>query len=417
MSAASTPPLKQLFTAHFDFTPTQSIANNIIRWRTLFETRDSHAEALNTPLLGVFKMKFLPRDSDALFDILSIDRTEFSSIIKQSSVNTDFIVASDPFNILTVWAAHKFFNANLPKTVRENAMESLLFMLLVKFFASFVGHVFPYGAKRDVMEATIDSLSDKFDIKRPATGTWKLIMLARTHELVSTSNNIHLNAIKTFSTDDRVTYMITDTQTRIRTKIKNIMVEYYKMEKSGKTIGDSSLVETDKEGDKSVKALQNTFDAMTTSVCNRVLNINQFIRTDYMKIAASKTSNVRIDMLRQLLLKFSTLATFQYRQHKEEEIDKLGNYVGYAILIRNLIQRTYRACIMDKVKMTSRLAILDKASDLYRSSRVSDPEILKIKASFDSMVEKAKLSSRPATNVSLKIALIIYLILLTFDMD
>ena len=72
---------------------------------------------------------------------------------------------------------------------------------------------------------------------------------------------------------------------------------------------------------------------------------------------------------------------------------------------------------MDKVNLKSKVAILMKASNLYRSSRISDPEILKIKSSVDAFVLDSKISKRESTLASLKIAFIVYIILLTFDLD
>lgn len=412
---ASVLPLKQLFAKEHDFTPTANIAREIIKWKTLYENRGEHPEALNTPLLGVNKIKFLPKDSDALFDILTISRSEFQKTIAKSSVNTDFIVASDPFNLLTVWAVHKFYNSNLPRTVREETCVALFMMMLIRFFSSFVGHMLPHQVNREIMEATIDSLSDKFDIKHAETGTWRLVMLARAKELIS-AGNIHENTIKTFVNDSKVTYILTDTQTRIRTKIKLIVQEFYKVKDRGVTVKDSEMLET--IGEKTeIKGLENSYDSMIASVCNRVLNVNQFIRNDFIQLACKKTANVKADMFREVLLQFSTRATYQYSKHKQDDVDVQGRYRGYHVLIRNLIQRTYRACIMKKIKMTSKLAILDEVTNLYKASRVSDPEILKVKDSVDLFIVESKVSKRESTIASLKIALIMYIILLTFDLD
>jgi len=408
-------PLKQLFETEHDFTPTTKLVHEIVKWRTLFENRGEHAEALNTPLLGCNKIKFLPRDSDALFDILGINRNDFQSTIRKSSLNQSFIVATDPFNLLIVWAVHKFFTANIPTNMRIEACTSLFYMMLVRFFTSFVNHMLPHGATREIMEATVDSLSDKFDIKHQDTGTWKLVMLARAKELLDPTN-IHCNTIKTLIGDQKITYLITDTQTRIRTKAKLVILEYFKMKESGKVVIDTTLMQT--IGDTTdMKGLENSYDMMVQSVCNRVLNVNQLLRNDFLKLACSTTTNIKSDMLRELLIKFSTLATYQYSHHKQEDTDSRGRYRGYVILIRNMIQRTYRACIMKKIKMTSKIAILSEVVNLYKASRVSDAEILKVKESVEAFVIDTKMSSRESTRASLKIAFIIYLMLLTFDLD
>lgn len=417
MASASIPPIKHLFTKNFDFQPSMAMAREISRWRILYENRDQHAEALNTPLLAVHRIKFMPKDSDALFDIVGASRSEFVEVIRQSSINNDFIVSSDAYNLLTMWVVHKFYNSNLPQQIRMKACEDVLFMLLVKFFSSLVGHWFPYAPKKEIMEATIDSLSDKFDIKKKETCTWKLVLEARAKELLD-PKNIHIGTIKTFIPDLKVTYVLTDTQTRMRTKLRLIVQAFHEMKAKGGVIADSTLLEDDKEsGETRVKDVENNFDTMITSVSNRVLNVNQFVRSDYIKIVCSKTAQTDIGMLRNVLVRFSTIASYQYKKHKQEDIAKNGDYIGYLVLIRNLIQVVYRQCVLDKVNLRSKLAILDKATNLFKSSRISDPGVVRVKSSIDKMVVETGVSRRPATIASLKIAVALYLVLLTFDLD
>ena len=122
-------------------------------------------------------------------------------------------------------------------------------------------------------------------------------------------------------------------------------------------------------------------------------------------------------MVRNVLMQFSAMATLQYQKGKGDTMDKSGKlYEGYHILISNLIQRTYRACIVDKVKLV-RANILKKAINMYRSSRISDQTVLTIKDSVSKFVDDTKVSSRVATNASLKIGFIIYIILMSFDLD
>jgi hypothetical protein len=190
------------------------------------------------------------------------------------------------------------------------------------------------------------------------------------------------------------------------------------MKAKGGVIADSTLLEDDKEsGETRVKDVENNFDTMITSVSNRVLNVNQFVRSDYIKIVCSKTAQTDIGMLRNVLVRFSTIASYQYKKHKQEDIAKNGDYIGYLVLIRNLIQVVYRQCVLDKVNLRSKLAILDKATNLFKSSRISDPGVVRVKSSIDKMIVETGVSRRPATIASLKIAVALYLVLLTFDLD
>lgn len=417
-SMGSIPPLKVLF-AKFPIKVDNKFANALIRWKLVYETRDTHPEALNSPLLGVHNLGFFPRDSQALFDMAGVDRDEFKLAVKQSSIDNNFRVASDEYNLLTIWIAHNLYNATtISRDLKDKAIRALFFMLIIKFFSSVVRHFFPYKATRAIMEATIDNLTDKFDIKHRETNTWKLVIEKRADLLTeTTSANIHYNTLKTFSPDSKVTYVITDLQTRIRTKVRLIAELYYEAVKNGNAVMEGTLVGEDLEGEKIIKELQNSYDSMIEGICNMILNAQQFIRSDYIRVVCALCSNVKTEMMRNVLMQFSALATAQYRKNRGDDMDKSGKlYSGYHILISNLIQRTYRACIMDKVPL-KRIPILKKAMNLYRSSRISDEVVLRVKESVDRFVDSTKVSSREATNASLKIAFILYIVLLSFDAD
>lgn len=417
MSASGRLPLKNLF-SKFDITPNRKTAEQIIRWKLMYETRDTHPDALNTPLLGCAKIGFFNKDTNALFDILGVDKDEFKNAIKTSSVDPNYHVASDEFNLLTVYAAHKYFTSSLPQKLREDVTKALFFMMLVKFFSSIMRHYLPYGATNPgAMEATIDALSDKFDIKHKETSTWKLMMEVRAEEMI-TPNNIHWNALHNFTPDAKVVYIITDLQTRLRSKVQLVIAEYFEMMHNEREIRDTTLVGTDLDGKTTIKELTNSFESMVASICNRVLNTQQFIRSDYIKICSKLVPNVREDLMRNMLMAFSSSATIQYQKKKGDSMSKDGKYyAGYHILIQNLIQSSYRDCIMKKVNMNSRYEILKNTLNMFRSSRIVDANVLKLKESVENVVIGKKFSSRDATNASLKIAFIAYIILMSFDCD
>ena len=407
-------PLKNLF-SKFVIDTDRHTADQIVRWRRIYETRDTHSDALNTPLLGCDKLGFFERDSQMLFDILHVSRDEFKRAIRQSSIPNSFRVASDDFNLFVVWVAHNYFISKLPQSAKDQVCQSLFFMLVVKFFSGLVRHYYPHGANKGVMEATIDSLSEKFDIKQKATSTWKLIIDKRADEMVD-QHGIHSATIKTFTPDKKVIYVITDLQTRIRTKVRLITNVYYEMVKAGREVRESGMVTNDAEGEKIIKELNNSFDGMVTALSNIVLNTQQFLRTDYIMIVCKLVPNVRVDMMRNMLMQFSAHATIQYQKKRGDDMSKDGKlFEGYHILIQNMIQRLSRDAIMKKVNMNSRLEILKNAMDVIRSSRVNDPIIAMIKESLGKFVIGTRLSQRDATNASLRIAFVAYIILLSFD--
>ena len=410
--------LKQLCMQRFNITITKRMIDQLVRVCTLYEVRDDHVEALNSPMLGVNKIHFFDKDQRAVFDVFEVDRNDFAKMIQQSGLNKDFKVSSDVYNVFTVYMAHCIMKSSLPKSVQEEGCFALWKMLQYKFFSSIVNHMLPYKPNPDVMQATLDGLSAKFDIVNKETNTWKLVMEARARELCQKEGNIHYHSILNFTPDQKVVYVLSDVQTRLRTKIKLVVQEYYKTLEEGKRIASTTMTTDDLEGEKIVKELTGSLDNMIAVICNKALNANQFIRNDVVRIVSKLVPNIRPDMMRTLLMFFSNQSVVQYQKHKQDEIDKTGRYlIGYHILITEIIQRSYRLCILEKVNMKSRLAILDKVRNTFRSSRVNDPDILRIKDSVEHLVEIAKVTSRDSTKASLKLAFILYIILLTFDYD
>lgn len=410
--------LKQLCMQRFNITITKRMIDQLVRVCTLYEVRDDHVEALNSPMLGVNKIHFFDKDQRAVFDVFEVDRNDFAKMIQQSGLNKDFKVSSDVYNVFTVYMAHCIMKSSLPKSVQEEGCFALWKMLQYKFFSSIVNHMLPYKPNPDVMQATLDGLSAKFDIVNKETNTWKLVMEARARELCQKDGNIHYHSILNFTPDQKVVYVLSDVQTRLRTKIKLVVQEYYKTLEEGKRIASTTMTTDDLEGEKIVKELTGSLDNMIAVICNKALNANQFIRNDVVRIVSKLVPNIRPDMMRTLLMFFSNQSVVQYQKHKQDEIDKTGRYlIGYHIMITEIIQRSYRLCILEKVNMKSRLAILDKVRNTFRSSRVNDPDILRIKDSVEHLVEIAKVTSRDSTKASLKIAFILYIILLTFDYD
>ena len=410
--------LKQLCMQRFNITITKRMIDQLVRVCTLYEVRDDHVEALNSPMLGVNKIHFFDKDQRAVFDVFEVDRNDFAKMIQQSGLNKDFKVSSDVYNVFTVYMAHCIMKSSLPKSVQEEGCFALWKMLQYKFFSSIVNHMLPYKPNPDVMQATLDGLSAKFDIVNKETNTWKLVMEARARELCQKEGNIHYHSILNFTPDQKVVYVLSDVQTRLRTKIKLVVQEYYKTLEEGKRIASTTMTTDDLEGEKIVKELTGSLDNMIAVICNKALNANQFIRNDVVRIVSKLVPNIRPDMMRTLLMFFSNQSVVQYQKHKQDEIDKTGRYlIGYHILITEIIQRSYRLCILEKVNMKSRLAILDKVRNTFRSSRVNDPDILRIKDSVEHLVEIAKVTNRDSTKASLKIAFILYIILLTFDYD
>jgi hypothetical protein len=381
-----------------------------------FEIRDKHPLTLNSQLFGVNPITFNSTDIKEFFDIFGIDRSEMIQLIKNiPSIDTNFKVASDPFNLLVTWLLHiSSVNRKLDKRSKDKFQVDLILLWHYKFFTSLITYNFPYGANENIMQTTINNLSNKYDIIR--YGSWRDVLLVRSLDLLS-RDSIHLNTIYKYDIDKKIIYLITDTQSRIRDKVKKIVSAYHQTKEVGDFISSyKSVGELDSE-----KVLSNqvsTFDMMINGICLEVNNVYSFVDSKLVELVSSMFKNIRPDMLKYLLIQFSELSAIQTKEGKVNEIvkDKNGEdiYVGSRILISTLIQKSYRFCIKNRVNMSSKLEILNTIKNLYSSSRISDDELVRVKESISHFVVTHGKIKREATICSLRIAFILYILTKTF---
>ena len=404
--------------AGFEVRISKPMIDQLVRVCTMFEVRGQHAEALNSALVGVYSCHFLQSDADSVFDVFGIDRIAFDGVIKQyPGIPKEFKVASDAFNILIVWLTHLVIKSSLPENIKKIGRITLFKMMHYKFYTSVVNHNFPHGASPDVMQYVVDNLNAKFDIKNPDTPTWKLIIERKSEELTSRSS-IHYRTLETFIPDNKVTYVITDTQTRIRSTLINTVIQpYYKAKELNNKIGSYTNIQ-EINGERFIRDIAAIYDSMINGICNQAANVNKFINNEYIKVVVAVSTNITESMLRQLLVAFSNMSVVQQAKGKTEETTMDGKdevLIGYRAIISNIVQKSYRDCIANKVDVSSPLHVFEHVKNIYRSSRIVDPDILLVKRSVDRFVNDSRVTSRDATKASLKISFIIYILLLSFD--
>lgn len=409
--------LKMILSEKFNVNPTQRQNKQLLDYCARYEVRADNPLAFNSPMLGVKKAYFLGKDSDAIFDIFNIYKNDFARSIKSCvGINKSFAVASNDFNLLIVWLLYNYTKSSLSKKEQYDGMYTLLKMLHYKFFTGKVNHSFKHGANEGVMQYTVDHLSAKCDIKKPATPTWKAVIEAHCKYMLE-EDNLHAHTIRSFSPDDKIVYFLSDLHTRISTKIVIVARAYYNNHAQGKGIKDVDATMTNTEGEKELKALRPTLDNTITTIQNNVLNTNIFINYSDIKLA-SGIANIRPDMLREVLMTFSAVATQQYRNHTGDEIKldkkKRKIYVGYRILISELIQKSYRRAVMSGCDMKSNVDILNKTRDAFKASRILDEDILLIKDSVHYFVQTNTKYTREATIIAIRMGIIMYLMIQSF---
>lgn len=411
--------LKQLLMPQYSIKITPVMCQDAIKIVQRYEIRGENMVAFNEPYLAVHKAYFLPKDAESIFECFGIYEPEFAKECKKcSAISSSWNVTGNDFNILIAWLVYLLGKtANIPQKIVYDTRFYLVKLLLYKFFTGKVAIMFKHGANEGVMQYTIDNLSAKSDIKKPETNTWRLLIEQHAREALD-NNSVHKNFIDTFTPDEKLVYFLSDLHTRISSKIKNVAEEYYKNHQEGNTITTTSIISKDEDGEKVLGELKATLDNVIIQVQQMCLNPTSFINYNHLKLAAS-IANVRPELLRKTLLCFSDMAQQQYKAHKGDEImitkKKEQIYIGYRILLKEMIQKCYRRAAVSGTDMNSNVDILKKVADAIRASRIQDESILLIKNSVDYFIEQNMHIQREATYVSLRTAFILYIIILTFN--
>lgn len=437
--------IKALLEKEFPISITKAVFQNLIRYLIMFETRDKNALALNSPYLGVIPVFFTNQDQDMFFDIFNTNGKEFTKylkknnldslinglqrgelkklIVKLDAVDSARKVQSDPFNIFITYVIYKVVNTaaksiGISDKEKDNLLIAIFKIFQYKFFTSLVNHRFRYKADENVMQATVNSLSNKFAITK--YGTWKKVIEARAEELIS-DDSIHKDTISKYDDDVKILYLITDTQTRIRNQINIVTSAYYVKKEQHDEVASYGITGNDIEGEKIVVDQVSVFDSMTSNLTNEMMSVHQFITPELITLMCKMHTNIRYDLFKSVLVKFSEKALLQARAKTTDkgldEIQSINNqdiYLGLRIFVAKTIQKSYRYCIQNNVNMNSKVEILKAIKDVYSSSRINDPNILSIRDSAAVFIDGCNISRRPATVTSLKIALILYIIVKSF---
>lgn len=412
------PTLREVFSQSFGIAITPALFKQIKAFCTTYEVKGSHPLALNSPYLGVNPIYFLPSDQEFLFNACGFSSADVKLKIQGChGIDKNFKVASDAYNLFTIWLAHLVVRSSLPQAAKEEFLFILFKLLHYKFFTSLVRHNYPHAANEYVMQRALEGMSGKFDIKKPETSTWKLLIEKRCREIINARHSIHYPTMTTFTPEAKVIYIISDVQTRLRNQIKLVNREYYRCSKEKDQVSIYGL-STEVDGGQIIRSVDAMFDQMFSELVTQASNPAKLIDNSDLALVSKLTNTPRLELARAMFIKFCDQAAQQNRlQQQDLEIveNKKTYYVGYRVLLRHLLQDTYAVlATAEGLDFRNRAGILTQVMNVYRSSRITDQRILTIKDSVERMLVLFNVSRREATLSFLKTNFIVYIILRSF---
>lgn len=408
--------IRDILQSEFPLTITPELARQLIKMVMMFEIRDEHPLTLNSQMFGVNKFIFMTRDRQMIFDILNINEEDVVRVVEKiPSINREFKVVSDAFNVLCVYTAHAILQSSLPINLKHDTVISVLNYMQYKLMGSAVNHYFPHGANYEIMQTVVESLSMKFSVRQ--AGSWKKVITERS-ETMAFDTKAHHNTLLKFDNDRYILYLISDTSTRIRSQLKIITAEYYATRDTKNFISSHSSTTT-LDGVQILRESADSFSMISSALFNKILIKSSFIDEQYIKMVQTSVPRLNTSIIRRMLVTIADEARSQMEQgttRKTKQLHGTEVCIGIEILLEYIVHVIYSTAIHNKsVNINSKIAIYNNARNIMTASRTNNKELIIVRASLEDLFKRTRISSRESTISGLGIVFMLYITLMSFS--
>lgn len=376
------------------------LAKRIHAYQAWFANKnEEHTTFFGGNLTGVQVVRFTSSDRARWFDdVLEADDVALEErLLQLESVNPEFKIASDTMNLSCAWLLHALHESTkLDERTKHQAMIDVLLVLQFKFLTSLMFQYFKYPAQKDVAEATYARLTYRYAIKQH--GNWMAVLLARAVEVIS-QQSIHRKAIETMDDDAKVTYMLSDTQGRIRDMLKNIYAVFIETHSKGIKISSTSMI-VEHDGESVLKDRNNSLLSYGRYLNSVVSDKASFIREELCQVI----EKIMPTMPPRLFLMTLEWMSENYRQQGAKVIEDVLNEVlihSFEYLSEN------RGLIKNNHDLPGLLARLQ---GVYMSSRSTDPALLELRKNTEKIVTLATQNRNQSVMASVRTGVLLYLV-------
>lgn len=383
------------------------LVRDIGKFERYFVNRsEDHVNFLGGVLMGTPPLRFHQSDRNTWFDdILSVDDVVLKNELHAlPSINPTFKVSSDPFNLSVTYILHVIHRSQkLSARQKEEGMVSALKVMHYRFLSSLMSHYFRYEPDREVVEATYAALSYKFALKRE--GSWAALIDARCRDIIS-KDSIHYRTIDRYDNDEEITYLLSDTQGRIREIVKKMYKVFVEVHQSATRVKSrGSLVEF--EGETHVRDLVRNQSRLKRYAHDVMVDRHTFVRAELTKIVADAMHTMPERHLNSALI----YMVDNYGRRGDRKV---------AELIDEVVLHALDYLDDNRREFGQRLdlgQLLTKLRSLYMSSRSTDSSLLKMRDLALSIVKRSVKSNNSSLLASVRTGVMLYVVLRTFAIN
>ena len=156
---------------------------------------------------------------------------------------------------------------------------------------------------------------------------------------------------------------------------------------------------------------------MIFNVYRDVMSIPHFLDDTIIRLIVKFFSSLNNTNFRNTLIGFSEYAVKQARSGQQllvKTIDGIETDIGAQAVISMIIQKTYRYLTNTNVNIRDINSVFRSTKDVYGSSRVSDEGIVRVRNDVAYLINQIQNSTRESTVTSLRIAFVLYIVILAF---
>lgn len=357
--------------------------------------REGNVEWLGSNLLGVHTIRFYDSDRNRFFeDVLKVDEDYLFEMIKESgTINTDWAVAGDPYNLSTVYTLHRMMSKFADREIHAAAV-SLVTLLQFKFYSSIYYHFFPKPVDMAAADAAYSMLSLKFDIRR--LGNWGLHMHERS-EYFCSPEYPNYDAVKRFDTPDLVLRFITDLNTRTKQTVKDYYAVLDKVRRdNSRVITQSTRIELD--GESIIRDKVGALDIAKQNLFDASYDINNLYKEQLAKVVLELVPKASPAALKTLLTYIASLPLGK----KRDEINAI---------MEDTLSHAFDEIVTSRLNFNDASTVLLRMRSLYQASKSPNPYVLSLRERIEKLAARETHIRHEAALAALRNALLLYFLI------
>lgn len=356
--------------------------NTIMLKNAVSDYLDRNNEKLTT-IGPVYQTVFSDMDKEKLYNAIELRPEKILEVLRRSpSVKADRYIIKNPFNTGIALAIRYYTMKN-----NEEMVNACLIYMTLAFYPSIFHKFFKFEPNEQIMNYTINNLSNKFKVKQLGTIYAALIDTAQG------AYKLHKPRLVK-GTDKDIVGFILDVKTRLNSLMRKISVEFYKVHEKNlylNTEYDSYEEDNYHESDSNSYAVERLTNAVVLKLVVDGPNM-KIVNT------AAKICQVSVSELRNYV---NTIVINDNR----EKIKQIIESILYLYLFDS--QNT-----VNDIRNNNKFLLY--CLEMYKKSNTTDKNIIKIKSILDEWLEDLgtyKKTQRLATINNFRRALFLFFVI------